>query len=64
MTICYNPDMTIEDIQECIEDKTGISRCQQRLIFAGKQLETYKKLSYYNVGRDSLIHMTLRMSGC
>lgn len=63
ITLEVEVDTSIENIKLLIQDKEGIPPENMRLIFAGMQLEDGHNLQYYKIGKESTLHIVLRLRG-
>lgn len=63
ITIPFNGNPNLEDIKYYIWKEEHIPMSQQRLIFAGKQLEDEVSVNHYHIKSGSVLHLVLRLRG-
>jgi len=64
LTLDVDPSYSVGILKHKIQNQEGVPVEQQRLIFAGKQLEACRTLADYKIEEESSLHLVLRVCGC
>jgi ubiquitin-like protein Nedd8 len=59
----FEPDNTVLQVKQSLQEKEGINIDQIRLISGGKQMADESRLADYNLKAGEIIHMVLQLRG-
>src|ERR1700730_17661075 len=63
LNFIVNTNITVYELKTIIQVKEGIPPDQQRLVYAGIQIENDHTLTDYNIQKEVTIHIVLRLRG-
>ena len=62
ITIDVEPSDTVENVKQKVQDRIGIAVENQRLIYAGKELENNRTLSDYNIQKEAILQVIIEVT--
>ena len=62
INIFMQESSTVMDLMIAVENFEGIPPDHQRLIFAGRELEDDKTLNDYNIQKNSIVHLAIKVN--
>ena len=63
IVMCVESSESISDLMVEIEKREGIPREEQRVLHAGRQLESQRTLADYSIQQESTLHLLLLLRG-
>ncbi|KAF2429900.1 Polyubiqutin 1 [Tothia fuscella] len=64
VTAEIKPSDTILTLKECIHALNGMPIDQQRMVFAGVEVENDRTFADYGIAKESTFHLVIRLRGC
>lgn len=63
IAVDVEPSDSVQSLKQTIFDREGIKVDEQRLIYAGKQLDDERTIDDYGIQKEATIHLVLRLRG-